>query len=336
MRAAAFIEPGRVDVTEIDFPVVGPTDVLLDVEACGVCGSDVGSYLHGHYVEPGQIMGHELSATVRTVGSEVGGLTIGSRVAVRPMKSCGQCAYCTAGRTHLCLGSVGRSLGYGAAGGFADTVLIRDAEVGLDLYPIPAQIGPDEVVWCEPLAVAVHAVRLAGLQSQSSSPLLVVGAGSVGLCIIAVAGALNDRPVVVVEPRADRRAAAVRLGALGIAPDELGSQGFAVAIDTSGRAAAVGAAMKVLEPGGRLVLVGLGDDPVPMPQRGIDVVGSFAYTDDDFRTAVELVVSGRISLGSLVTHHYTLADTGAAIAASAADPHVIKAVVVPTRRRSDQ
>lgn len=336
MRSAAFVGPGRIDLSDVAEPVVGPNDVLLDVEACGVCGSDVGSFLHGHYVEPGQVMGHELSAVVRTVGSAVTGLDVGTRVAIRPMKTCGTCDACTSGRTNLCAASVGRSLGYGVAGGFAEAVLIRDAEVGLDLYPVPSDVGAHEVVWCEPLAVAVHAVRLAAIEPGASWPVLVVGAGSVGLCVAAAVRALAGVPVVVVEPRGDRRAAAASLGAEGIAPQDLAARGFLAAIETSGRAAVVRSTMDVLEPGGRLVLVGLGDEPVPTPDRGVTVTGSFAYTDDDFRTAVELVVSGRVRLGAFVTHRFGLAETGEAIAASAADPHVVKAVVVPTRQRSDQ
>jgi 2-desacetyl-2-hydroxyethyl bacteriochlorophyllide A dehydrogenase len=335
VRVAAYEGPRRVVVHEVPDPDLGQHDVLLQVEACGVCGSDVASLLHGHHVAPGQVMGHEMSARVAALGPRVVGLEPGQRVAVRPMRTCGTCPYCRSGRSHLCGDSARRSLGYGAAGGYAEQVVVTDASVGADVIAVRSTLPAEEVLWAEPLAVAVHAVGMARAGRDTS--LLVMGAGSVGLCVVAAARAAGVARVVVVEPRENRRRAAGSLGAEALAPPDLGGQpAFRAAVDTSGSPAAVSRAADALEPGGRLVLVGLGDEPVPWPVGPVDVVGSFAYTDDDFRTAVAYLDGGAVSLARFVTHRFGLSSTGEAIAACADDPSVVKAAVLPQLKEGSQ
>lgn len=331
MRAVVFVAPGDLRVEERPVPPLGPRDALLRIEACGICGSDVASYLHGHYAEPGQVLGHEVSALVEALGDDLAGaLPLGSRVAVRTSRSCQTCPYCSAGHPYLCDESRGMSVGYGVDGGFADLMVMRDVEPGLDLIAVPDDLPAEELIWAEPLAVAVHAVRRAQLSNDADS-VLVVGAGSVGLCILAAARAGGARDLTVVEPRADRLAAASQLGARPITPVELAdSRGsFTVIIDTSGSAGALGVPVTRLQPGGRLVLVGLGDQSVPWPLPAADLITSFAWDDDDFATAVRHLVRGEVRMAGFVSHRYPLVDTGAAIEASADDPAVIKAVVYP-------
>ena len=331
MRSAVFVEPGLLVVEEGERPRAGARDLLLRVEACGVCGSDVASFLHGHYAVPGQVLGHEMSALVESVGADVAGrdgLPAGTRVAVRPARACQRCDYCAEGRPGLCGQSGARTLGYGARGGFAEWVVITDADLGADVIAVPADLSPDEVLWAEPLAVAVHAVRRAGL--GAGERLAVVGGGSVGLCVAAAAIAAGVAQVLVIEPREARRAAASLIGAVAAGPDSLSSLGVVDAvIDTSGSAAAIAAAAPLVRPGGRLVLVGLGGGQLPWPLGPFDVTTSFAYDDSDFALAVEHIVSGRVRLGRFLTHTFGLDHTGAAIEASAHDESVIKAAVRP-------
>lgn len=334
MRAMVFAAPYDLRMEERPVPTLGPRDALLRIEACGICGSDVASYLHGHYAGPGQVLGHEVSALVEALGANLtGALRLGGRVAVRTSRSCMTCHYCSTGRPYLCGESRGMSVGYGVDGGFADLMVLREIEPGLDLVPVPDDLRAEELIWAEPLAVAVHAVRRARLVGDTDS-VLVVGAGSVGLCVLAAARAGGARDVTVVEPRADRLAAAARLGACALTPAELAESersSFAVVIDTSGSTGALRVPITLLRPGGRLVLVGLGDQDVPWPLPAADLVTSFAWDDDDFATAVRYLVAGEVRLAGFVSHRYSLADTGAAITASADDPTVIKAVVYPGR-----
>lgn len=333
MRAMVYAAPQDLRMEERPGPELGPRDAALRIEACGICGSDVASYLHGHYAEPGQILGHEVSALVEALGEDlVGELRVGGRVAVRSSRSCGACHYCDAGRPYLCDQSRGMSVGYGVDGGFADLMVLRDVEPGLDLVPVPDDLSADDLLWAEPLAVAVHAVRRARLAGDSG-PVLVVGAGSVGLCVLAAARAAGAHDLTVVEPRANRLEAAAQIGARGMTPEELAESdgSFEIVIDTSGSTAALRVPAALLRAGGRLVLVGLGDQGVPWPLPAADLVTSFAWDDDDFATSVRHLVTGEVRLASFVSHRYPLAETGAAIAASANDPAVIKAVVYPGR-----
>jgi 2-desacetyl-2-hydroxyethyl bacteriochlorophyllide A dehydrogenase len=247
------------------------------------------------------------------------------------MRSCGVCAYCRAGRNHLCGATAGRSLGYGVPGGFAERVLLRDVHPGVDVIAVPDDVAPEDLVWAEPVAVAVHAVGL--LDAAGRSPVLVTGAGSVGLCATAVLLASGMR-VSVVEPREDRRRAAALLGAdvFGSVEAAAGTGPFSRVLDTSGSASAVADGLSVCRPGGLVVLVGLGSSPLPVPTRGVALRGSFAYTAADFGEAVALIAEGSVRLGRFVTHRYPLAGAGAAIDASANDHDVVKAVVVPASR----
>jgi 2-desacetyl-2-hydroxyethyl bacteriochlorophyllide A dehydrogenase len=336
MRAMVYAGPRDLRLEHLEDPDLGPDDILVRVEACGICGSDVASYELGHYAKPGQVLGHELSSVVVGVGSALRGVEPGQRVAVRTSRSCGHCPYCLSGRPYLC-GESGRlSIGYGARGGFADRMVVRGVTVGEDVLPVPDHIGADDLVWVEPLAVAVHAVRRAGL-TAATGPALVVGAGSVGLCLIAASAADGVADLTVVEPREDRRVAAERLGARSLSPAELENEAatYDVVVDTSGVSRALTVPVRRLRTGGTLTLVGLGDEPVPWPLPAIELVTSFAWDEQDFAAAIAHIVEGRVRLSGFINHRSTLEETGAAISASAHDPHVIKAVVYPSSPTPD-
>lgn len=327
MRGVVFHGPGDVRAEDLGTSPLGPRDALLAVEACGICGSDLSSYAHGHYVEPGQVMGHEIAARVVETGPDLAAeLRPGALVAVRPMRSCGECAYCRAGDTHLCGATYGPSLGYGTPGGFAERLVMADVVVGQDLVPVPDHVDPLDLLWAEPLAVAVHAVELAG---AGASRILVTGAGAVGLAVTAAALAVGAA-VDVVEPLAERRAAAQGLGAGAFAPDALpAGAAYDALVDASGVPAAVHAALDRLRPGAPVVLVGLGDRPVPWPLGDHRLVGAFAYRQQDFTRAVDLLARGEVSLRSLVTHRYGLEDATRALVPPGPEDGVVKVALVP-------
>ncbi len=327
MQGVVFHGPGEVTTDDLELPPLGPADVVLRVEACGVCGSDLASYAHGHYIEAGQVMGHEMSAVVVDRGPDLAEPSVGQRVAVRPMRSCDACAYCRAGDTHLCGSTYGRSLGYGVPGGFAQRLHLADVVVGRDVVPVPDDVDPFDLLWAEPLAVALHALGLAG--GTGISRLLVTGAGAVGLSIAAAAVA-EGIAVDVVEPVAERRDAAIALGAGAWAPGEHPAEPvYDALLDASGVPAAVAAALALLHPTAAVVLVGLDDGPVRWPLGPRRVTGAFGYRDADFGRAVELISTGRVSLGGLVTHRYGLDQADRALAAPRPEDHVVKVALVP-------
>jgi 2-desacetyl-2-hydroxyethyl bacteriochlorophyllide A dehydrogenase len=330
MRVAEFVEPGSLSIVTLADPTPGPDDVVIAIEACGVCGSDLASYFHGHYVVPGQVLGHEISGRVAELGANLAsssGLRVGDRVAVKTARACEDCYYCRAGSPQLCGDSGRRSFGYGTPGGFADVIVLDHANVAAEIFRMDGPTALD-VMWTEPLAVAVHAVRR-GLVAPDSD-ILVVGGGSVGLCIVAAARAMGVRSITVSEPSEDRRAAAARIGADAAAPESLPTLGpWDIAFDTSGVASAIAAAMRHLRAGGRIVCVGLGDSPMPEAGGPVEVVASFAYTDADFRDAAALVASGAVALGSHVSISFPLAQINDAFTASKTDRSVVKMAIVP-------
>ena len=324
MRGIVFHGPRDVRVEDLELPEVGPADAVLAIEACGVCGSDLASYADGHYVRPGQVMGHEMSAVVVAAGRDLD-LAAGQRVAVRPMRSCGACDYCAAGDTHLCGSTVGPSLGYGAQGAFAERLHLPDVVVGKDLIVVPESVDPFDLLWAEPLAVALHAVGLAG---PGRGRVLVTGAGAVGLCVAAAALA-DGSAVDVVEPVAERRAAAESIGARAYPPGELPGADYRALLDASGAPAAVAAALPALAPTAPVVLVGLNDAPVPTGLGARRLTGAFGYRDAEFARAVELIARGQVCLAHLVTHRFGLDEADRALTAPRPDDHVVKAAIVP-------
>lgn len=327
MKGVVFHGPGDVSAVDLDLPPVGATDVVLAVEACGVCGSDLSSFAHGHYIETGQVMGHEMSALVVDRGPGLADLRVGQRVAVRPMRSCDECAYCLAGDTHLCGSTYGRSLGYGVQGGFAQHLHLADAVVGRDLIPVSDDVDPFDLLWAEPLAVALHALGLAG--GAGIARLLVTGAGAVGLSVVGAAVA-EGVAVDVVEPVAQRREAAWSLGAGAWSPGEMpGGAAFDALVDASGVPAAFESVLGLLDPAAAVVLVGLADAPVPWPLGAHRVTGAFGYRDGDFARSVDLIASGRVSLGGLVTHRFGLDQAEQALSSPRPGDNVVKAAIVP-------
>ncbi|MCZ7422147.1 MULTISPECIES: alcohol dehydrogenase catalytic domain-containing protein [unclassified Micromonospora] len=330
-RQAVFRAAGAVEIVEVQRAELGPRDVLLRVTACGVCGSDVGSYLHGHYVKPGQVMGHEMAGRVIAVGAEVE-LGPGTLVAVRPLRTCGRCWYCARGDAHLCGRSAARSLAYGLAGGFAEEVLVPDAVIGRDVVPVPEHVDPEDLLWAEPLAVAIRAITLSA--ASAGDQALVVGAGSVGLCVIGalIAGGVR---VDVVEPRPVRRAAAEVLGARTVTADEVATGRHDAVFEASGASGGLATAARAAERA-PLVLLGLSDRPIPVEAAHADLRGAFAYLDRDFHRAISLIVDGRVSMRAAVSHRFPLDETGAAIRASATDETAVKVLVVPTTEPAEQ
>lgn len=317
---------GVEDVAVQEFPRgdVGPRDVTLHIDMCGVCGSDVSTYYSGAYVRPGQVMGHEFVGTVTSAGPD-SGLDMGARAIVRPMRSCGTCWYCRRGDIHLCAGTGDLSLSFGRPGGFAEEVLVPDCTPGVDIFQIPDECPPREAMWAEPLAVALRAVSMA--PPVAGQRVAVVGAGSVGLCLTAAAAASGAR-VVVAEPRAVRREMALASGAVSAvaAVRDLGD--VDLVLDSSGSADAIADACVRVIPGGSIVLVGVTGQALP-DVGDLDVQGSFGYRADDFARAVELIVSGTVSLGHAVSHVFDLDSFAEAMLTVKENHEAGKVVIVP-------
>jgi threonine dehydrogenase-like Zn-dependent dehydrogenase len=306
--------------------------VRLRVEACGICGSDL-HFWHGHLRRPlGTSPGHELAGTV--VDGPAG--LSDQRYAVSPNVTCGRCAFCRSGRTNLC-SKGGPGLGLGRHGGLAELV---DAPLE-NLAPIPDGVDAVTASLTEPLAVTVRGVGLADVQADER--VLVLGAGTIGLCAALVA---RDRAaeVAISARHPHQRAAAEQLGVTVL--DEADALAWGkeqrpdVVVESVGGAAdTVGDAVRVVGRGGRIVLLGTFDGPRPVDlqrlmMKEVRLLGSFCYgsgpREPEFATAARLTGRWSSELAALATHQLPLDQVAEAFrTASDKGTGAIKVTLVP-------
>lgn len=339
MRAAVYQAEREIRVEDVAAPVCGPDDVVVAVHACGICGSDLHAYEHGRYVEPGQVMGHEIAGVVDEVGDRVRDVVIGDRVAVLPYGSCGACAPCRAGRPNLCAQTVAGGIAYGLPGGFAERVRVPRARRGVNLFALADHVTADQGALAEPLAVAVHAAEQLG--AATLDRVVVTGLGPIGLLTVAALATRDVREIVAVDVSAARLELATELGATGTAladgPDLrslLDGRRADAVVECAGASGLVQEALRALRPGGTVVSVALYGrlaeiNPSLVVQRELVLRGSFAATTADFATAVELINSPDFVAGGIVTHRFALAEAAEAFATAAARAGAVKVVVGP-------
>lgn len=306
MRAAVYRRRGVLDIEQIPVPEPGPDEVLVSVEHCGVCGTDLHAVLDGWGI-PDTVGGHEYTGTVVAVGSAVSDWEPGDLAVGGPGAPCGECDFCHDGRTSLCehRAPMGETEFQGA---FAEFVAAPAAE----LLRLPDGLPLRHAALAEPLAVALHALDRA--PADSTSRVLVSGVGPIGALIIAVLAARGVSDIVVSEPSPARRDLAERLGAnvhepgdfsTPTSPSEVVPDAFDVAFECSGKAPAVEACLGQLGTTGTLVIVGAGlefpsFDPNRILLNELVVTGSCASGPRDFEAALELMATGSLPVDDLI------------------------------------
>jgi (R,R)-butanediol dehydrogenase/meso-butanediol dehydrogenase/diacetyl reductase len=305
MPAAVYVGDGRIEFDEVPRPEPGPGDVLVEIAACGICGSDLHMVLE-RYARPGAILGHEWSGIVAEAPGD-SGWAPGDRVVGNAAPGCGTCRPCRRGRPSVCLQRATADFA-GYSGGFCQYKTV--AADGL--LRIPEALATRPAALAEPTAITLHALRLADVRPDDR--VLVTGAGPVGLLIIAVLRAQGITDITVSEPSALRRQQALNVGAASVvSPDSLEAppmtlpvkEPFAVAFECSGHASAAEAAFGQLDYAGTLVIVGTGFDPPRFNQNRmiifeLDVIGAYNYNDEGFAPAVDLLGSGTLPLAALI------------------------------------
>jgi len=308
MQAAVFKGAGVLALEDVPEPVVeADDDVVIEVEACGICGSDLQilNVPPGHPADPGVILGHEFIGRIRALGRGGGTLQVGQRVVVDPDPKCGTCGPCRAGRPASCENV--RALGVFRHGALAPLVKAPAA------FVFPLAEGPSSAIasLIEPLACVVTGVNRADPRPGESA--VIFGAGAIGCLFLAMFKAAGASPVIVVEPQAARGAVAMAVGAdLVVSPEELAAQrrellphGADVIVDAVGNQ--LGTAIEHAGLGGRIVLFGMNQTARPpiqqytITERSLSVLGSY-ITAFTFPTAIRLVEGGMLPLDPIVTH----------------------------------
>ena len=324
MDALVWTAPSRLEMQSLPVPAPGPDEVLLEVAAVGICGSELSGYLgHNSLRVPPLVMGHEFSARIARIGGGVlanGAAPVsGQRVTVNPLIACGVCAACRAALPNLCRRR--RIVGAHCAGAFARYVAVPAAQC----WPLPDTIDDHAGALVEPLACAVRAVRHA--QWQGNGPLLILGAGTIGLLCLAVARAETTGAIVISDRIAARLQLAQAWGATSTvdgraddAEERLRAalpDGAACVIDAVGADATRALALRCVCPGGRVIYLGLHDEASPLAanylvRQEIAIQGSYSYTPADFAAALKLLETGVVAPSAAWIEERPLADGVAA------------------------
>lgn len=302
MKAIVYRGPRVMELEEVEQPQPQAGEALIQVDAVGICGSELEGYLgHSSVRVPPLIMGHEFCGTTAALPDDyAGAVSVGDKVIVNPLIACGACDRCLRGKPNIC--SRRQIIGIHRPGAFADYVSVPVA----NMHPVPHDMDPGLGSLAEPLAVSIHALQLGYMPDE---PLLIFGAGPIGLLTLQAAKAMGAERVLVMDRQPHRLAFAERFGAATSAPEQVeermrtvfGSDTIDTIIDCVGVDATRKQAMHLIQSGGTIVMVGLGSDDSTLPinhlvRQEISIRGSYTYDSNEFEQAVGLLLSGQISM----------------------------------------
>ncbi len=317
----------QMELIQADEPFLQEADqVKIKLSSIGVCGSDIHYYSEGkigtQVVEYPFAVGHECSGVVVETGKNVRNVKVGDLVVVDPAVHCGKCDQCLSGRPHTCRNN--RFLGCpGQLEGCLSDFIVMPS---FTCFPVTGKLNPVQAALIEPFSIGVYAVKLAGVEKPDVSAA-ILGAGPIGLSIFLKLQADGITNVGMVEPLEYRLKKAGEMGArylINPESDDVESvvqQHEALLLDVvfeaSGEQEAVDNAVKILKPGGKLVLVGI--PPSAQYSFDMDLMRRKELTVINVRRqnhcveeAIDLVVSGKADVEKMVTHHFSLEDTGVA------------------------
>lgn len=299
------------------------TEVKIKLASIGVCGSDI------HYYAEGKIgtqvvkypfpVGHECSGFITEVGAEVKNVKVGDLVVVDPSVHCGHCDQCLAGRPHTCRNN--RFLGCpGQLDGCLSEYIVMPS---FTCFPVTGKMTPVQAALIEPLTIGVYAVKLAGILNKNTD-VAIFGSGPIGLSILMKLLADELLNITIIEPLDYRLKKAAEVGAKYLINPEIDDVEtlvkrnnellMDVVFEASGQQEAVTNAVKTLKPGGKLVLVGIPPnaqyifDMDLMRRKELTVI-NVRRQNHCVEEAIDLVVSGKIDVERMVTHHFSLEET---------------------------
>lgn len=314
---------GFIELQDISEPSITPDEVMIEVKAAGICGSDLKIWHDHHPYWPPVTLGHEFSGKIVEVGSEVKNWAVGDRVVAMPhTRSCGRCALCLSGNIHICAEK--RSIGWGIDGAMTN-YLPMPAKL---LLSIPGELSYEEAAVTEPLAVAVNAVLLRS-RVEPGDFVVVFGPGPIGFLSALVARAGGASAVVLVGVEQDVKVRLARAQAAGIdltvnverdpniverIMDMTHGVGADLVVEASGVRSAIGAGIQMVRRLGRFAALGVsGADNVPIPWdtamfKACDLMFNFSTTYQSWDRALRLMATGAVDVKHVITEVKPLAD----------------------------
>ncbi len=345
MQAAVFHRSGLpLSVENIPDPEPGPTDFILKVCACGICGTDlhwseVNNEENGfRNISPGSVMGHEFSGKIMEIGKKISGdWKVGDRVCAMPQLGCGNCEACHFGRPHRCPFIQIRAT-HANPGAYAEYTRIGMQET----FRLPENVSFQEGALIEPLAVGLHAVKRASLNPGDT--VLIIGGGPVGLSVALWCQFFGARHIVVSDLIISRAECASRFGATGAIDaskedvaerfQDITGGGPNVVFDAVGVPGSMQTAIDMTPNYGRIVVVGLcmltdTFNPADAIVKEVDIAFCFCYDRSDFGMALDMLAQGRIPASGLVTHAVGFDDFPTAFEALKRPSDQIKVMLEP-------
>jgi len=306
---------GFLKIEEVSVPgIAEPNDVLIEVKACGICGTDLQILLGGHPANDRTILGHEYAGMVRDVGKDVWHVKPGDRVVVDPNLKCGRCFYCRCGQENLCENMT--TLGIFKDGGFANYNVAPEGAV----HKIPPDMPYSQSTLVEPVSCVVHGIKRADI--QPGDHVVVLGAGPIGLIFSQLIKALYTLKIIVSETDEYRLRKAGEIGIdVLVNPkrqdvkkevlSQTNNRGADVVVEATGVLA--GQALDLVRKGGKVLLFGMNEraeakiKPYYITRYQLSILGSFIanYT---FQPAIDLLFHKRIDANTLITHEYPLEE----------------------------
>ena len=305
MRALVLTGVGKLEMQDVPEPAAGEGEVLVRVTSAGICGSDIHGFLgHSPRRRPPLVLGHEAVGTVAAVHSSVKGFTEGQRVYVNPLISCGSCPACRSERENTC--ASWRLLGMDRVqGAYAELVAVPAGQ----LVAMPESITDRDAVLAEPFANLVHCFRIS--MNDTPKSIAIFGGGTMGNLALQLAKLRRIERVFVADTNAQRLEAAAHFGAVVINSNneepvgriraETENLGADYALDAVGISATRRGAAAVVRRGGRIALLGLGENESSLPfieliRNEVVIFTTFAYTPADFRESIRCIEARQVSL----------------------------------------
>jgi len=342
MRAAVWYNNRDVRVEEMPVPKIGAGELLLRIEASGICGSDVMEWYRRDRAP--LVLGHEIGGQVVEVGDGVEGFKGGDRVSAAHHVPCNTCYYCLRGHHTMC--DTLRKTNFDP-GGFAEYVRVPAINVDRGVFPLPDEMSYEEATFIEPLACVLRGQRVANMPPGSS--VLVIGSGIAGLLHLQLARTLGARRVVATDVNDFRLNAAKRFGADAAmpakeySPDRLRevNDGYLadLVIVGTGAAAAVNQALASVERGGTILLFAPTDPGVSIPislnevfwRTDVTLTTSYGACPYDYQTALDIIRAGAIPVRQMITHRLPLAKAGLGFQLVAEAGDSIKVIIEPQK-----
>ena len=342
MKAAIYHGIENVTVEEVAMPACGDRDVIIRNVRGSICGTDIGAYYHGGDdagIFPGHTFGHEMSAVVWQVGPDADpAIKKGMRVFPNPCLR--RPADCGMSLLEIC----------DECGGFSEYVQIEQARLDYNLFELPENVDFDEAAIIEPFSVAMHGVNKGRIKAEDK--VLIYGAGMIGLCALSACIAKGVRNIVVVDINDWRLEKAKQMGAVVFNSKNGGTKEFLqqlygagsetmagqsavdidLFIDTSGAPGIIPDVFSMAKNYARLVVVALYHrnveiNPYQITGAELEVIGSFAYTNDDIREVIAALAAKTTPVKQIITHHYPLDQINEAFAMTKNQNESLKVII---------